>query len=106
MVTRMSGGLLVCKLERLIGHFVQASAISSRTLGRCSEKFSLLLRACQELPGKQEVDLDSVIYNLESDLDPYSSKPARLSTHESVPQVPPNPDNPPTRHVLIGNPWE
>ena len=74
---------MVVRLDRLIGHFVQASAISSQTLGRCSEKFSMLLQACQELPGNQDVDLDSVIYHLASTLDPYSSKSGRPGDHET-----------------------
>ena len=85
---------MINRLERLVDHFVQAGPISSQSLGRSCEKFSNLLRACQELPGNQEVDLDELVFDLASKLDPYSSKPTSVDQQTMASSCDLNPPSP------------
>ena len=95
---------MINRLERLVDHFVQAGPISSQSLGRSCEKFSNLLRACQELPGNQEVDLDELVFDLASKLDPYSSKPTSVDQHNmaSSCDLSPFPCSPPDAGRSLG----
>lgn len=63
---------MVCRLERLVDHFLQPGFISSSTLGRSAEKFSSLVRVARELPEHRDVDLDELVHSLSKDFDPYS----------------------------------
>ena len=63
---------MVCRLERLVDHFLRPGSISSSSLGRSGEKFSTLLRAVQELPEVRDVDLEELVSCISRDLDPYS----------------------------------
>ena len=63
---------MVCRLERLVDHFLRPGSISSGSLGRSGEKFSTLLRAVQELPEVRDVDLEELVSCISRDLDPYS----------------------------------
>ncbi len=65
---------MVCRLERLVDHFLQAGSVSSCSLGRSSEKFKGLLQAAKELPVCQEVDLFRFARAVASDLNPYGPK--------------------------------
>ena len=85
---------MIERLERLIGHFAQASPISSQSLRRSCQKISTLLRACQELPANQEVNLDEFVFDLVSKLDPYSSKPTSVDQHDTVFSCDPTPNSP------------
>ena len=85
---------MINRLERLVDHFVQAGPISSQSLGRSCEKFSNLPRTCQELPGNQEVDLDELVFDLASKLDPYSSKPTSVDQHNMASSCDLNPPSP------------
>ncbi len=76
---------MVCRLERLVKHFVQPGNISPGTIGRSAEKFSSLLRVAQELPEYRDVDLEELVHSLSHDLDPYS-KP-KTHPKDSVEEV-------------------
>ena len=68
---------MVCRLERLIDYYLRPEPMTSKTLGRSGEKFANLMRAAQELPVCQEVDLFDVVSSIAHDLDPYSAKSSR-----------------------------
>eukprot|EP00435_Cladocopium_sp_Y103_P076060 s103_g75.t1 len=48
---------MLCRLERLVDHFLRADDISATSLGRSGEKFAHMFRAAKELPEYQDVDL-------------------------------------------------
>jgi len=65
---------MVCRLERLVDHFLRAGPISAQSLGRSGEKFNRLLHAAQELPCVEEVDLFKLVSEFASDFDSYTHK--------------------------------
>jgi len=65
---------MVCRLERLVDHFLMAGDVSSCRLGRSSEKFEGLLQAAKELPVCQEVGLFRFAKSVASGLNPYGPK--------------------------------
>ncbi len=78
---------MVCRLERLVDHFLQAGSVSSCSLGRSSEKFKGLLHAAKELPVCQEVDLFRFAKAVASDLNPYGPKESP-DNDRSKPEIP------------------
>ena len=88
---------MVCRLERLVDHFLLAGDVSGCTLGRSSEKFKGLLQAAKELPVCQEVDLFRFAESIASGLNPYGSK---TSTEHPPKQssFPEDPCKPQTSH--------
>lgn len=72
---------MICGLERLITY-------SLHTLGRCGEKFSTLIRAAEELPDAQEVDLFAFVNEIASDLDSYNRPDIPVSPAPSSPSKP------------------
>ena len=73
---------MVCRLERLVDHFLLADDVSSCTLGRSSEKFRGLLQAAKELPVCQEVDLFRFAKSVASGLNPYGPTEPSDSSHQ------------------------
>lgn len=67
--------LMICRLERLVDHFLRAEPVSAKSLGRSFEKFSTMLAFAKELPECREVDLFNLVQEVAKDLDPYQSKP-------------------------------
>ena len=78
---------MICRFERLIDYYLRPGSMTSQSLGRCSEKFANLMRAAQELPACQEVDLFDVVSSIAHDLDSYSSKPSRESQTNCEPHA-------------------
>ncbi len=66
---------MICRLERLVDHFMRPGPLTSEALGRCSEKFAAMIRCAEELPECREVDLFEFAQQIASDLDPYSKPP-------------------------------
>ena len=77
--------MMICRLERLIDYYLRPGPVTSQSLGRSGEKFANLMRAAQELPACQEVDLFDVVSSIAQDLDSYSSKPSRVETPSCEP---------------------
>ena len=76
---------MVCRLERLIDHFLKADAVSAASLGRSGEKFSSMMRVAKELPDLQEVDLCNLVQALSHDLDPYGKRlPHDSPSHDNL----------------------
>ena len=67
--------LMICRLERLVDHFLRAEPVSAGSLGRSFEKFSNMRAFAKELPECREVDLFNLVQEVAKDLDPYQSKP-------------------------------
>ena len=67
--------LMICRLERLVDHFLRAGSVSGDSLGRSFEKFSKMLAFAKALPECREVDLFNLMQEVAKDLDPYQSKP-------------------------------
>ena len=63
---------MVCRLERLVDHFLRADDVSAASLGRSGEKFTSMIRVAKELPAMQDVDLVNLVQDISHDLDPYS----------------------------------
>ena len=76
---------MVCRLERLIDHFLKADAVSCASLGRSGEKFSSMMRVAKELPDLQEVDLCNLVQELSHNLDPYGKRlPHDSPSHDNL----------------------
>ena len=80
---------MICRLERLVDHFLRADDVSATSLGRCGEKFAH--RATKELPEYQEVDLLELVHSISKDLDSYGHS---FPTTSNDPTFNPKPDNP------------
>ena len=66
---------MICRLERLVDHFMRPGPLTSEALGRCSEKFAAMIACAEELPECREVDLFEFAQQFASELDPYSKPP-------------------------------
>ena len=82
---------MICRLERLVDHFLRADDVSATSLGRCGEKFAHMFRAAKELPEYQEVDLLELVHSISKDLDSYGHS---FPTTSHDPTFNPKPDNP------------
>lgn len=94
---------MLCRLERLITHFLQAGDVSAATLGRSGEKFSTLMRAAKELPDCQDVDLIELVGCIASDLDAYSRPKSPNSPDNSSPSFD-SPGPPPVTTKTVAMP--
>ena len=66
---------MICRLERLVDHFMRPGPLTSEALGRCSVKFAAMINCAEELPECREVDLFEFAKQIASELDPYSKAP-------------------------------
>ena len=77
---------MICRLERLVDHFMRPGPMTSEDLGRCSEKFAAMIRCAEELPECREVDLFEFAQQIASELDPYSKAPSSRNRTDSSPK--------------------
>ena len=77
---------MICRLERLVDHFMRPGPLTSEALGRCSEKFAAMIDCAEELPECREVDLLEFAQQIASDLDPYSKTPKSNNAGSSDPK--------------------
>ena len=77
---------MICRLERLVDHFMRPGPMTSEALGRCSEKFAAMIRCAEELPECREVDLFEFAQQIASELDPYSKAPSSRNRTDSSPK--------------------
>ena len=77
---------MICRLERLVDHFMRPGPMTSEALGRCSEKFAAMIRCAEELPECREVDLFEFAQQIASELDPYSKAPSSSNRTDSSPK--------------------